>query len=195
MVDMEHIRSLSWTGVPSHRMRAQVWKLLLGCTDSSLPIVERQKAIQSIRAEYATTIRKEYGSAQNDQNPLKQIKKDMTRLLPDMPLFQSKVVHDCLQTILYIWAVRNPDCGYVQGMDGLLAPFFLIFLAEHVERPDICDVSSSTLPAEVLTNVEADCFWCFCKLMSRMHDHYTPQMPGLMRMVGRSGTTEKILGH
>lgn len=34
--------------------------------------------------------------------------------------------------ILYIWAIRHPASGYVQGINDLVTPFFVVFLSEFV---------------------------------------------------------------
>jgi len=36
------------------------------------------------------------------------------------------------ERILYIWAVRHPASGYVQGINDLVTPFFVVFLAEYL---------------------------------------------------------------
>ena len=38
------------------------------------------------------------------------------------------------ERILYIWAIRHPASGYVQGMNDLVTPFFVVFLSEHVQN-------------------------------------------------------------
>lgn len=35
------------------------------------------------------------------------------------------------ERILFIWAIRHPASGYVQGMNDLVIPFFVVFLCEH----------------------------------------------------------------
>lgn len=35
-----------------------------------------------------------------------------------------------MERILYIWAIRHPASGYVQGINDLLTPFFLVCLTE-----------------------------------------------------------------
>ena len=34
------------------------------------------------------------------------------------------------ERILYIWAMRHPASGYVQGINDLVTPFFVVFLHE-----------------------------------------------------------------
>lgn len=55
---------------------------------------------------------------------------------PLIPIFQKKIVQDIFQRVLYVWAVRHPASGYVQGINDLLTPFFTVFLTEY------CDLSN-----------------------------------------------------
>lgn len=46
---------------------------------------------------------------------------------------------DCLvfqvfERILFIWAIRHPASGYVQGINDLVTPFFVVFLSEFVGK-------------------------------------------------------------
>ena len=34
--------------------------------------------------------------------------------------------------VLYIWAIRHPASGYVQGINDLVTPFFVVFLSEFI---------------------------------------------------------------
>jgi len=36
------------------------------------------------------------------------------------------------ERILYIWAIRHPASGYVQGINDLVTPFFVVFLSEYI---------------------------------------------------------------
>jgi len=38
------------------------------------------------------------------------------------------------ERILYIWAIRHPASGYVQGINDLVTPFFVVFLSEYIEN-------------------------------------------------------------
>lgn len=38
------------------------------------------------------------------------------------------------ERILYIWAIRHPASGYVQGINDLVTPFFVVFLSEFVPQ-------------------------------------------------------------
>lgn len=38
------------------------------------------------------------------------------------------------ERILFIWAIRHPASGYVQGINDLVTPFFVVFICEHVGK-------------------------------------------------------------
>jgi len=78
--------------------------------------------------------------------------------------------------------MRHPASGYVQGINDLVTPFFLVFLGDYMCRSSIvistlcnivciaisntfedCDLSK--LPSDKLAMLEADCFWCVSKLL------------------------------
>jgi hypothetical protein len=37
----------------------------------------------------------------------------------------------------------------------------------------------------MMLDVEADCYWCLCKLLEGIQDHYTYAQPGIQRTVFR----------
>lgn len=37
-----------------------------------------------------------------------------------------------LERILYVWAIRHPASGYVQGINDLVTPFFYVFLTSYI---------------------------------------------------------------
>lgn len=40
------------------------------------------------------------------------------------------------ERILFIWAIRHPASGYVQGINDLVTPFFIVFLQECLYSVD-----------------------------------------------------------
>jgi hypothetical protein len=88
-----------------------------------------------------------------------------------MKLLRDVRVQHLYEDILFIWAVRHPASGYVQGMNDILTPFFVVFLQPFFPdtRPeDLEDIGG--LPDAELCNIEADCFWCFGKLLEGIQD-------------------------
>lgn len=51
---------------------------------------------------------------------------------PHISLFQQQSVQQMFERILFIWAIRHPASGYVQGINDLVTPFFIVFLHEHI---------------------------------------------------------------
>lgn len=85
---------------------------------------------------------------------------------------------------MYIWAIRHPASGYVQGINDLVTPFFVVFLSEFV--PDSAEVGHfdvSQIAREKIEIVEADSFWCFTSLLDTIQDNYTFAQPGIQRKV------------
>lgn len=50
------------------------------------------------------------------------------------------------ERILFVWSARHPASGYVQGINDLVTPFFLVFLSEHVALGDSASLASCLLP-------------------------------------------------
>jgi len=147
--------------------------------------------------------------------------------------------------VLYLWAIRHPASSYVQGINELIIPFFVVFLstagtghpassipghhshAVHsitnacravpcapcrvVGKEDVEELDFGTVPADVVSMVEADCYWCLSALLddiqvrvlpaqaasrplfppsplgidpiAAVQDHYTSDQPGIQRLI------------
>ncbi len=184
-VDEGKLRAAAWNGVPAVA-RPLVWMLLLGYLPTNT--ARRQTVLAKKRREYATSVPQYWEvdplqRTSTEETLLRQILVDIPRTHPDIPLFHTPAVQRALERILYIWAIKHPASGYVQGMNDLVTPFYLVFLGAFVGNPRSCDVSQ--VPAEVLAAVEADSYWCLTKLLDGIQDHYTPSQPGVQRMVHR----------
>jgi len=70
-----------------------------------------------------------------------------------------------LRRLLFIYAVSHPKRGYWQGLNDLLVPFIVVFLA--------FSLGSSIVQLNLLSNdelqraleahhIEADVYWCLC---------------------------------
>uniref|UniRef100_A0A4W5LCY1 Rab-GAP TBC domain-containing protein n=1 Tax=Hucho hucho TaxID=62062 RepID=A0A4W5LCY1_9TELE len=97
-------------------------------------------------------------------------------------LMLQPMVTEIFERILFIWAIRHPASGYVQGINDLVTPFFVVYVFEYIkEEVENFDVSS--LQEETLRNIEADSFWCMSKLLDGIQDNYTFAQPGIQRKV------------
>jgi len=193
VIDLESLKKICWTGIPGE-VRAVCWKILLGYLPANAD--RRDATLARKRNEYFDCIPKYYDIPDEERTEtelkiLRQIQIDVPRTNPAVPLFQQPLVQKLLERILYIWAIRHPASGYVQGINDLATPFFVVFLSELVdslgvklgdllENVDVCEVSS--LPEEKIRLVEADSYWCMSKLLDGIQDHYTFAQPGIQRM-------------
>eukprot|EP01079_Euglenida_sp_SAG-EU17-18_P002268 gene2268-3130_t len=91
-----------------------------------------------------------------------------TKTVPDEALFQCEPMQQSLQRILFLWAVRHPASGYVQGMNDLCTPFLYTFLPDTVRSASAgaagvgpVEEALARLPPQTLSDVEADTYWHF----------------------------------
>ncbi|VDM95392.1 unnamed protein product [Thelazia callipaeda] len=120
------------------------------------------------------------------QDTFRQIHIDIPRMCPLILLFQQKIVQEIFERILYIWAIRHPASGYVQGINDLVTPFFVVFLSEFIdEDAEVGRYNVSHLQREQLEVVEADSFWCVTALLDTIQDNYTFAQPGIQRKVSQ----------
>uniref|UniRef100_A0A8C7IS94 TBC1 domain family, member 22a n=1 Tax=Oncorhynchus kisutch TaxID=8019 RepID=A0A8C7IS94_ONCKI len=144
----------------------------------------RESTLQRKRQEYFGFIEQYYDSRNDEhhQDTYRQIHIDIPRTNPLIPLFQQASVQEIFERILFIWAIRHPASGYVQGINDLVTPFFVVYVFEYIkEEVENFDVSS--LQEETLRNIEADSFWCMSKLLDGIQDNYTFAQPGIQRKV------------
>ncbi|KAH0498555.1 hypothetical protein TgHK011_005807 [Trichoderma gracile] len=193
-ISLPDLRSLAWSGVP-HEVRAMTWQLLL----SYLPTnSERRVAtLERKRKEYLDGVKQAFerggttassssaGKARGlDEAVWHQISIDIPRTNPHIELYSYEATQRSLERILYVWAVRHPASGYVQGINDLVTPFWEVFLGLYITDSDIeTGMDPGQLPKSVLDAVEADSFWCLSKLLDGIQDHYIVAQPGIQRQV------------
>ena len=187
-VEMEALRKLSWSGLVP-RARPKAWKILCGY----LPAVSsrQQEVMARKQEEYGQYVAQYFQTKDQDvhQDTFRQIHIDIPRMSPVIALFQQQCVQEMFERILYIWAIRHPASGYVQGINDLVTPFFLVFLQDHLgpevlESTRLSEVDVATALSErQLSEVEADSFWCLTKVLDGIQDNYTFAQPGIQLKV------------
>lgn len=185
-VDLQALRKLSWNGVPP-QYRTMAWQLMLGYLPTNK--ARRDNTILRKRKEYRDAVALYYDMADADRTTqdgeiLRQILVDIPRTSPHSPLFQQKRMQKCMERILYIWSIRHPASGYVQGIDDIVTPLIYISLAPFVDG-DVMRCDTEKIDSKILADVEADSYWCLIKLLDNIQDHYTFSQPGLQRMMLR----------
>ncbi|VDL93373.1 unnamed protein product [Schistocephalus solidus] len=122
-----------------------------------------------------------------------QIQKDLLR----MPiLHRHQEIFDLFERVLFIWSVRHPGSGYVQGINDLLTPFFVVFLSDYVKTEltssGELNLSAPVEPAQ-LAEIEADVFWCLSRLLDTIQDNYTFAQPGIQNNIAMlTSLTERL---
>lgn len=207
-VSLPELRSAAWSGVPEE-VRAMTWQLLLGYLPAQSE--RRITTLERKRREYLDGVRQAFGEgsitnrastnsglaglASNppitagrgrglDEALWHQIAIDVPRTNPHLPLYQFEATQRSLERILYVWALRHPASGYVQGINDLATPFWQVFLAVYITDSNIeRGMDPGQLPKQVLDAVEADTFWCLSKLLDGIQDNYIVAQPGIHRQV------------
>ncbi|KAL1956595.1 hypothetical protein VTO42DRAFT_7006 [Malbranchea cinnamomea] len=199
-VPLSDLRDLSWSGIPEE-VRAMTWQLLLGYLPTNSE--RRVSTLERKRNEYLEGVREAFDRALSPSQPNQastpskvggrrgldeaiwhQISIDIPRTNPHIELYGYEATQRSLERILYVWAIRHPASGYVQGINDLVTPFWQVFLATYVTNFDIeTGMDPGQLPKPVLDAVEADTFWCLTKLLDGIQDNYVYAQPGIHRQV------------
>lgn len=136
-LNLRALKELSWSGIPK-KMRAITWRLLSGYLPTSLE--RRNSILEHKRLNYLNLVEQYFKVESRDeaqQDTFRQIHIDMPRMNPHIQLFQQTLVQEMFERILFIWAIRHPASGYVQGINDLVTPFFIVFLQEALESQDL----------------------------------------------------------
>ncbi|KAF2835111.1 RabGAP/TBC [Patellaria atrata CBS 101060] len=207
-ISLTELRRAAWGGTPPE-VRAMTWQVLLGYLPTSSE--RRVATLERKRKEYLEGVRQAFergttgapapavsnlmGAASApsanrgrgrglDEAIWHQISIDVPRTNPHLELYSYEATQRSLERILYVWAIRHPASGYVQGINDLVTPFWQVFLGAYITDPDIeFGMDPGQLPKAVLDAVEADSFWCLTKLLDGIQDNYIFAQPGIQRQV------------
>lgn len=170
------------------------WQLLLSYLPTNSE--RRVSTLERKRKEYLDGVKQAFERAGPNSTPSgksrgldeaiwHQISIDVPRTNPHIELYSYEATQRSLERILYLWAVRHPASGYVQGINDLVTPFWEVFLGLYIADPNVdTGMDPGQLPRTVLDAVEADSFWCLTKLLDGIQDHYIVAQPGIQRQVG-----------
>eukprot|EP01064_Diplonema_japonicum_P015845 TRINITY_DN2377_c6_g1_i1.p1 TRINITY_DN2377_c6_g1~~TRINITY_DN2377_c6_g1_i1.p1 ORF type:complete len:448 (+),score=78.12 TRINITY_DN2377_c6_g1_i1:42-1385(+) len=184
------LRSVCWGGIPS-KHRGLCWQLL-SCY-LSLQKERRCEDLVTKRTQYHDCVETYYEAAV--QSPSREtskilylLKKDIPRTNPKIPMLSLQPIQDIMERVLFMWSLRHPAAGYVQGMNDLLTPFLLAFMSSAIEMTDLLGQANeverrieTVLEADeyFLKSLEADVFWCFTAMLHNIQDHFTEAQPGI----------------
>ncbi|KAH8307668.1 hypothetical protein KR044_007757, partial [Drosophila immigrans] len=185
-LDLVALKKLSWSGVP-RKMRAVSWRLL---SKYLPPSGERRNAVLESKRQGYQDLRHNYfrvdSQDETQQDTYRQIHIDVPRMNPQIPLFQQQLVQEMFERVLFIWAIRHPASGYVQGINDLVTPFFIVFLQEVLSsNTDLEKYDMSQLSEESRNIIEADSFWCLSKFLDCIQDNYIFAQLGIQEKVNQ----------
>ncbi|EMG48199.1 GTPase-activating protein, putative, partial [Candida maltosa Xu316] len=145
IINVQELRQLSWNGIPNE-LRTLTWLLLLGYLPTNKS--RQSSTLKRKRQEYmeglgSVTIEFHEDPPENNSNVslsnvnrdkqlYHQIKIDVKRTNPTIKLYSYPETQLSLRKILYLWAVRHPASGYVQGINDLCTPFYQLFLSNYI---------------------------------------------------------------
>ncbi|XP_055698603.1 TBC1 domain family member 22B [Phlebotomus papatasi] len=184
LLNLIALKQLSWSGIPK-KMRPVTWRLLSGYLPTSLE--RRNSVLERKRLDYHKLVSQYFPVDSRDeaqQDTYHQIHIDVPRMNPHVPLFQQHLVQEMFERILFIWAIRHPASGYVQGINDLVTPFFIIFLQETLDaKVELETCKLEDLSEEQRNIIEADSFWCLSKFLDCIQDNYIFAQLGIQAKV------------
>jgi hypothetical protein len=119
----------------------------------------------------------------------RQIQKDNPRTMPESSLFQNSKIQFMLTRVLYIWSLRHPASGYVQGFNDLCIPFFIVYFLEKFPEKNVDTILKlnedefKKLSEDTLTEIETTIYFSLTKLLDRIQTNYTINQPGITKMI------------
>ncbi|XP_050668422.1 TBC1 domain family member 22B [Leptidea sinapis] len=181
VLDLDELKQLSWSGIPI-KARAVAWRLLAGYLPANTE--RRTETLERKRADYKHLVR-QYYDAEREEDTYRQIHIDIPRMSPLVALFQQITVQVIFERILYIWAIRHPASGYVQGINDLVTPFFMVFLQEAAPDKELDNFPLDSLTEDQRDIIEADSFWCLSKFLDSIQDNYIFAQLGIQYKVNQ----------
>ena len=196
-ISIEELKNICWQGLPYEdpEIRAECWKYLLGLYPLNNEL--KLSTIQRKKDEYNDMCNVYSNALSNPENVMneeelksyRQIQKDVPRTMPEYSMFQNNKIQFMLTRILYIWSLRHPASGYVQGFNDLCIPFFIVYFLEKFPNKNIdsllnmTDNEINSLTEDNLIELETNIYYSLTKLLDRIQTNYTHHQPGIIKMI------------
>eukprot|EP01101_Sappina_pedata_P009026 TRINITY_DN5133_c0_g1_i1.p1 TRINITY_DN5133_c0_g1~~TRINITY_DN5133_c0_g1_i1.p1 ORF type:complete len:518 (-),score=92.40 TRINITY_DN5133_c0_g1_i1:53-1579(-) len=185
-VDLDLLRRNGKEGIPKE-LRAVCWKLLLGYLPTSGK--DRYQHVAAMRKEYLRIADKICTDPlPSDHNKIKQqIHVDVLRTHPTgfHNFFRYSEVKDCIERLLFVYALEHPARTYWQGLNDLVTPFVCVFaafaLGVEVNELDYAPHEEVQV-ALVSGGLEADVYWCLSRLLDLIDNDYVINHEGSLTL-------------
>ena len=196
-ISIEELRNICWKGIPFEDplIRAECWKILLGLyplkKELKISIIQRKKEeyIDMCNVYSNALSNPEEVMNEEELKIYRQIQKDNPRTMPESSLFQNNKIQFMLTRVLYIWSLRHPASGYVQGFNDLCIPFFIVYFLEKFPEKNVDTILKlnenefKKLSDDTLTEIETTIYFSLTKLLDRIQTNYTINQPGITKMI------------
>ena len=196
-IPIEELRNICWNGIPSEDplIRAECWKILLGLyplkKELKISIIQRKKDEYMDMCNVYSNALSNPEEVMNEEELkiYRQIQKDNPRTMPESSLFQNNKIQFMLTRVLYIWSLRHPASGYVQGFNDLCIPFFIVYFLEKFPEKNVDTILKlkedefKKLSEDTLTEIETTIYFSLTKLLDRIQTNYTINQPGITKMI------------
>jgi hypothetical protein len=128
----------------------------------------RDATLARKRAEYHSMVETTFARGRDglDQLIWHQIEIDVPRTRPGVRLWMLEATQRCLERILYVWAIRHPASGYVQGINDLVTPFFQVFMSAYIGSSRFLSPRSSLITSSQKKIQNYSTLLSFPKLLS-----------------------------
>lgn len=189
IIDIKELKNILWGGISDEvpfSVRETCWKLTLGylplnTEDTTKVLKKKRDEYQNLKEQYYIRNR----LSEDELKILRQIKVDIPRTKSCYNIFINKKIQKLSEHVLFIYSVRHPACGYVQGINDLVTPFLIVFLRPIVNKKEIDSSDIEKIDDCELENVEADLYFCLSKLLEQIQDNYTFGQPGIQRAINK----------
>ena len=196
-ISIEELRNICWKGIPFEDplIRAECWKILLGLyplkKELKISIIQRKKDeyIDMCNVYSNALSNPEEVMNEEELKIYRQIQKDNPRTMPESSLFQNSKIQFMLTRVLYIWSLRHPASGYVQGFNDLCIPFFIVYFLEKFPEKNIDTILKlnenelKKLSEDNFIEIETTIYFSLTKLLDRIQTNYTINQPGIIKMI------------
>ena len=127
-----------------------------------------------------------------------QIKLDVPRTMPESKFFNNNKIKNMLTRILFIWSLNNPKYSYVQGLNDLCIPFFVVYFNAYFKNITLdkvlllTDDDLNIISNTYLKEIECDIYASFSFLLNKLKNNYINGFPGIKLMLKKLNNLIKI---
>ncbi|TRY52546.1 TBC1 domain containing protein [Cryptosporidium tyzzeri] len=186
-IDIKLLQDLLWSGVPRGsppELRRDAWQIMLGYLP---PRKDRKNSYKLKKINEYRLLLKEHiehdNYSEQEKKILRQIRVDLPRTSIEYESLKNRIILDLMERVLFLWAIRNPASGYVQGINDLLPPFLVVFLLPFSPEGDIELLDINKISSERMFEIEVEIYWCLTRMLDTLQENYVTEQPGIHKLI------------